>query len=465
MLPEPFGFERMDFNRMRQRGRHGARGACPSLEAPMQTGDGWLVRLPPLKAPLAGAEVVTLCEAAERFGNGLLEITRRGNLQLRGLGEQSHRPLADYLDRHLPSHWLGVSVPAVTLDPLMEVDESIDDATRALARRLRAQVVTGAPPGLAPKSAVVIDTGGTGGPATLAGDLHVRLDGARGGWIGVAGDHQSATWLGWIVASRLGSAVAGLMGEMAALGAHARGADLLRDWSLYGLCDLLGCRPGGPPPRSGVCEGPDPEGRRQRHVLDVVWPFGRFEALALLRLVRRVTACGALSFAPAPGRHFRILCQEHARIDEIAAACDDAGMVVSPTDARLSMIACSGAPACQSGLMPTRTVAEALSLRWSSLFDTTVGLHLSGCAKGCASLSERTFTLVGEAHGVGLVFNGNPRGAARTVADDVAHLPGAFEHLARTLARRGAALPLSALDLERAGEETVVALLREGARL
>lgn len=458
MLPEPF-----DFNRMRRPDRHGARGACPSLEAPMQTGDGWLVRLPPLTVPLSGAEMTTLCEAAERFGNGLLEITRRGNLQLRGLGEHDHRPLADYLERRLPGHWLGVSVPAVTLDPLMESDESIDDATRALARRLRAQVVTGAPPGLAPKSAVVIDTGGVGGPATLAGDLHVRLDGARGGWIGVAGDHQSATWLGWIVASRLGSALAGLLGEMATLGGAARGADLLREWRLYGLCDLLGCRPGAPPPRSGVFEGPDPEGRRQRHVLEVVWPFGRCGALALLRFIRRATACGVRAFSPAPGRHLRLLCHEHARFDEIADACAGSGMIVSPGDARLAMVACSGASACASGLMPTRSVAEALAPRWSALFDASVGLHLSGCAKGCASLAACTFTLVGDERGVGLVFGGNPRGAARIVAADTQSLPGAFEHLACTLARRGAAMPLSARDLACAGEETVVALLREGA--
>ena len=60
------------------------RGACPSLAAPMPTGDGLLVRLG------AGAHwtpdtVIRLADAAARWGNGAIEVTARGSWQVRGL--------------------------------------------------------------------------------------------------------------------------------------------------------------------------------------------------------------------------------------------------------------------------------------------------------------------------------------------------------------------------------------------
>src|ERR1700681_2698724 len=60
------------------------RGACPGLSAPMQTGDGLLVRLMPAGA-IALDALRTLCAEARRYGNGVIEITGRGSIQVRGL--------------------------------------------------------------------------------------------------------------------------------------------------------------------------------------------------------------------------------------------------------------------------------------------------------------------------------------------------------------------------------------------
>ena len=61
------------------------RGACPSVRAPMQTGDGLLARLMPAGSGASRAAWLTLCDAAERHGNGITEVTSRGSLQIRGL--------------------------------------------------------------------------------------------------------------------------------------------------------------------------------------------------------------------------------------------------------------------------------------------------------------------------------------------------------------------------------------------
>ncbi|WP_313956071.1 hypothetical protein [Mesorhizobium amorphae] len=61
------------------------RGACPALSTPMQTGDGLLVRLNPVAGGLSPKALIGLAESATRHGNGIMEVTARGSIQIRGL--------------------------------------------------------------------------------------------------------------------------------------------------------------------------------------------------------------------------------------------------------------------------------------------------------------------------------------------------------------------------------------------
>ena len=65
------------------------RGWCPSLFAPMQSGDGLLLRVKPRLGVIPAPEARALADAARRLGNGMLGLTNRGNLQLRGFTEAS----------------------------------------------------------------------------------------------------------------------------------------------------------------------------------------------------------------------------------------------------------------------------------------------------------------------------------------------------------------------------------------
>jgi precorrin-3B synthase len=52
----------------------------------MVTGDGLLARITP-SSPISLDAFVTLCEAAQAHGNGIMEVTQRGSLQVRGLSQ------------------------------------------------------------------------------------------------------------------------------------------------------------------------------------------------------------------------------------------------------------------------------------------------------------------------------------------------------------------------------------------
>src|SRR5690349_18445400 len=74
------------------------RGACPALATPMSTGDGLLVRLRPAGGALTLSQFASLARSAAAHGNGILEITARGNLQIRGLRAETVGQLAADID-------------------------------------------------------------------------------------------------------------------------------------------------------------------------------------------------------------------------------------------------------------------------------------------------------------------------------------------------------------------------------
>ena len=73
------------------------KGWCPGARRPMLSGDGLIVRVRPHGGSLPVAALSALADAASRFGNGQIDLTRRANLQIRGVTEQALEPLWDAL--------------------------------------------------------------------------------------------------------------------------------------------------------------------------------------------------------------------------------------------------------------------------------------------------------------------------------------------------------------------------------
>src|SRR5258707_12885080 len=72
-------------------------GVCPGLTQPMATGDALLARITPAGATISCDAFRALCAAARRCGNGVMEVTSRGSVQIRGLMETSPKRLAAVL--------------------------------------------------------------------------------------------------------------------------------------------------------------------------------------------------------------------------------------------------------------------------------------------------------------------------------------------------------------------------------
>src|ERR1700759_3133233 len=75
------------------------KGWCPSALRPMLSGDGLVVRLRPRGGRLTAAQAAGIAELSQRYGNGLIALTGRANLQIRGVRESSHEALVTGLAR------------------------------------------------------------------------------------------------------------------------------------------------------------------------------------------------------------------------------------------------------------------------------------------------------------------------------------------------------------------------------
>jgi precorrin-3B synthase len=156
------------------------RGWCPGMLRPMETGDGLLVRLHPWSGTLTASQAGAIADAARRFGNGLLDISSRGNVQIRGVTADSHAALVAHLSAAGLADGVRPDAPyrLCLTSPLAGMDASDLIDASALAERIEAE--TSALAGLPAKVSIVVDGGGAMPLDGIDADLRlVALDEKR----------------------------------------------------------------------------------------------------------------------------------------------------------------------------------------------------------------------------------------------------------------------------------------------
>lgn len=338
------------------------KGWCPDAWRPMETGDGLLVRIKPRLARLTRAQGLAICALAKRWGNGIIDVSRRANLQIRGVREAGWRELVQEL----------VGLELVDADAEQERRRNVliapdwtegDDSHRVACDLLARLDLLPALPG---KIGFVVDAGG--GPALLdeAGDFRIergaggrpilRAAGRPTGVELVPGDEAAmlVALARWFCES--GGAQAGRM---------SRHAAPLPDWACGNV----------PPAPALSAIAPGPVRLGTAHGV----PFGQMEASLL---ASALADPDALAMRVTP---WRVLVIEGARCGSVPGLIDHAA------DPLLRAHACPGAPFCAQASIATRDLARRLAPV------VTGTLHVSGCAKGCACSHATDLTLTGRA--------------------------------------------------------------------
>jgi len=396
------------------------RGACPGLSAPMLTGDGLLARLLPTGTiPLAA--FATLCQAARTYGNGIVEVSSRGSIQVRGLREPSAPQFADAIAALDIAAEDGVPVLCNALAGL-DAGEIFDSTS--LAKNLRQRIAQGALAAqLSPKVSIVVDDGGAIGLDAVGADIRLRAERRHGDVtldVSVGGDDSHASKLGAIAPSHGVEAAMGLLSAIARYGHEARARDILATEGVKTFHAALKEAVLAPlNSRSNGNERTSPIGtfplRDRTLAVGIGLAFGHADTDALERLVDATDAAGGIGLRTAPGRALLAIGVAPDSAATFVTRAESLGFVTRPDDFRRRVIACAGAPICASAHIAARTFAPALAADAVALDDT---VHISGCAKGCAHAAAAALTIVGTAEGCAMIANGSVRDAPFAVVPE-----------------------------------------------
>ena len=349
------------------------KGWCPGALRPMPSGDGLVVRLRPFNGRLRRAQADGIATLAAAHGNGMLDLTSRGNIQIRGVTGESYPALIKGL-RHMSLLDADEAIEArrnILVTPFWQTGSE----TEALAAMLTEALSQPDAPALPTKFGFAVDTGKLPVLQTASADIRLERD-AGGGLILVADGADKGKPV--TVENAIPEAMALAKWFMATRHAETRMSALLREGAALPTGHIV--------PRQVQTLKPDPGYTPLGAMIGLA--FGQLPVETLASLAKQ----GGLRLTP-----WRMLLVESAR--EFPGV---AGIITDPADPLLRVVACTGAPACPQGLSPTRPIAAALAPHLPA--DTF--LHVSGCAKGCAHPKPAPLTVTATHAGFDLIRNG-----------------------------------------------------------
>ncbi|QIG98879.1 MULTISPECIES: precorrin-3B synthase [unclassified Bradyrhizobium] len=359
------------------------KGWCPGALRPMLSGDGLVVRIRPRGGRLDAAQAAGIADLAARHGNGLIDLTSRANLQIRGVSDEGFPSLIDGL----------AELELLDTDADTEAQRNIlvtpfwtaGDDTRVLVAELE-RALAGVSLDLPTKFGFAIDDGSERVLAGASADIRIERD--RNGGLLLRADGAE---LGLSVTRSEAVPVALALAEWFIASGGAKGGRRRMAAHLAGGARLPGSLRGDVEP---VARSADP--------VPGLYPSGAMVGVAfglMPHQTLRHLAGNAQALRVTP---WRMLLVEGMR--EMLGGAD---LVTEADDPALRAIACSGAPRCGEAHADTRVLASALVRH----IPADARLHVSGCAKGCAHSGSADVTLVATNQGFDLIRRGTTRDA------------------------------------------------------
>ncbi|UFS65841.1 precorrin-3B synthase [Paracoccus denitrificans] len=367
------------------------KGWCPGALRPMASGDGLVLRIRARNGRLMPDQAQAIADLSWSHGNGLMDLTSRANLQLRGLTPAGHAASVAILARLglIDRDAWAEARRNVILSPFAPVGSAAWQLAEAIARAMTEPEA----PQVPGKFGFAVDTD----PPVLAQTpADIRLHPQGPGWLIVpdGGD--------WALAAKDTHEAAARAVDLARWfmqGGVRDGRGRMRDYLRRAPALPHGARPLAAFPFSkypcdgateAACADPPGPGPAPNGWL-LGFAFGQITAAQLAR----AAALGPLRLTPWRG--LLIEGAARPRID---------GAILKPDDPLLRIHACTGAPGCPQARADVRALARSLAPRLAP----GQSLHVSGCAKGCAYRGAASATLVATTPGrFDLIRNGGTR--------------------------------------------------------
>lgn len=386
------------------------RGWCPGALQPMLSGDGLLMRPKILGSRLTLAQAREIAEVSRDCGNGRIDLSQRAQLQLRGLSERCFAPALMRLA------CAGLTAPDMAMEAALNILSSPSPGQAdALVQSLTQAFATDAALRSLPSKFLFLVDDGVLGLADVSADIRLEI-GEESVFLVAEGAREVAARLAFADAAAaamdLARAFIRLRAEapferrrMRALIAELGADEVFREAGLSVA------------PRRETRTRVDPRAFLGATSIAAApfaglgVPYARLDAEQLARLVVAAEDCGASELRLSPWRIILVPLPSPVDAERLRDAAGALGFIVEAKDPRLAVIACTGAPECPQALGPTREDLDELSRVAARLAADGVGLHVTGCAKGCARPSASPATLVARGENLfDLIFDGDASG-------------------------------------------------------
>lgn len=400
---------------MTERNTKNVRGWCPGALKPMESGDGLIVRLRAHAGALSAKDLLAIAGIAQRYGNAVIDLTRRANVQIRGVMQDTLAALWSDLSmlELLDPSWEAEAVRNVMVNPLAGIDKAEVCDVRGIAKELEHHLLEDQSLWQLPsKFGFVVDGGGLLSldeeradirlkAIQLGGETKVALgiDGPKGTtWLGAADPEavaDTAICAGHAFLEVCGPNLRLRMRDLPEVARSRIQAALATQLAPVKQLPLTGqARPMlGKLERNGVV-----------FAAGIAAPFGRIEAETLQALSALSIKLGVKEFRLSPWRCFYAAVSDERTAETLLAAARAHSLIIDAADPLLAIDACPGAPACRSTRLDTRATARRLAPHLNELGCRS--LHVSGCAKGCARSKPADLVLVGAGDRFGIVRQG-----------------------------------------------------------
>ena len=388
--------------------------ACPGLLRIVPALDGGICRVKLACGILPAEQARAIARAASDCGSGVLELTNRSNLQIRGVRDERRDGLiAALLAAGLGPRTAGADdvrnlliSPAAGLDPaaLLDVRPLADDLLALLQD-------TPAFHALSPKFAVQLDGGEALAMREHPHDLWLRAVPGSEPLLafGLAGcpvePPLAAVTLAQVVP--LVSAVLQLFLEMADV-QQTRMRHLLAEVGITRFVEALQARLSfalravtdevEQLSASGVPLGAHVQRQNDLHMLVAGAPLGRIEAGQLLALADLVEREGNGQLRLTPWQGVLLPDIPAAASSRVLQALGELGLVVDRHEPLGQLLACTGSQACAKGLADTKADARRLATLLTAQ-GRAPQVHLCGCPRSCAAAHVAAFTLLAQPGG------------------------------------------------------------------
>jgi precorrin-3B synthase len=371
----------------------------------MEAADGLLVRVRLPGGSITSAGLRTVADVAERFGNGVVEMTSRANVQIRGLQMGTIDQTAELLtigglagpDAARDERRDVVVSPLTGHDPGQLIDLTSTAQTAA-------DLLTATPDleDLPPKFGVVFDDGGSAPVREVSGDLcfgavpNTHSEPSMHLEVGRALDDADPTVACIPVTEALRVMVAG------ARLSSMHGARLTELIERLGRPRVVAAVTDGVSVRWGHDPGPSatirPVGmmdhpRGDRVNLGAAPLLGRASP-PMLRSVADLVDATSSSLRLTPWRGIVLVGVPTSLADLVLDSLAGVGFSTDPSDPAHLVSACAGSPGCQASRADTMGAAAELL---GGPMPLTRRVHLSGCEKRCGANTESV--LVADARG------------------------------------------------------------------